>query len=114
MGTIIYILRTLKMDCFYTQVCWAIVTYHCRLWNIAPQTSLGQFFASIIMILGYSIIAVPTGLISIELSKTSLNTQSCRSCSLMNTKMTQFSVKFVETNLTQTANKNSPLYRRVS
>ena len=39
-------------------------------------------FCSIIMILGYSIIAVPTGLISVELSKISFNTKSCRSCSL--------------------------------
>ena len=36
------------------------------------------------MILGYSIIAVPTGMISVELSKTSLNTKNCSSCSLDN------------------------------
>ena len=44
--------------------------------------ALGQFFASIIMILGYAIIAVPTGLISVELSRAeNSNTQSCPSCS---------------------------------
>ena len=52
------------------------------IWRYCSSDSSGQFFASIIMILGYSIIAVPTGLISVELSKISLNTQSCRSCSL--------------------------------
>ena len=50
--------------------------------DISPQTGLGQFFASIIMILGYAIIAVPTGLISVELSRAeNSNTQSCPSCS---------------------------------
>ena len=85
MGTIIYMLEDPK-DGFTSiprSIYWAIVTLTTVGYgDIAPQTSLGQFFASIIMILGYSIIAVPTGLISVELSKTSLNTQSCRSCSL--------------------------------
>ena len=64
---------------------WTIVTMTTVGYgDIAPQTPLGQFFASIIMILGYSIIAVPTGMISVELSKTSLNTQYCSACSFDN------------------------------
>lgn len=85
MGSIIYMLEDPK-DGFTSiprSIYWAIVTLTTVGYgDIAPQTPLGQFFASIIMILGYSIIAVPTGLISVELSRTSLNTQSCRSCSL--------------------------------
>ena len=85
MGTIIYMLEDPK-DGFTSiprSIYWAIVTLTTVGYgDIAPQTPVGQFFASIIMILGYSIIAVPTGMISVELSKTSLNTQSCRSCSL--------------------------------
>lgn len=85
MGTIIYMLEDPK-DGFTSiprSIYWAIVTLTTVGYgDIAPQTPLGQFFASIIMILGYSIIAVPTGLISVELSKISLNTQACRSCSL--------------------------------
>lgn len=47
---------------------WAIVTLTTvGFGDITPQTILGQFFASIIMILGYSIIAVPTGIISAEM-----------------------------------------------
>ena len=62
---------------------WAIVTLTTVGYgDISPQTGLGQFFASIIMILGYAIIAVPTGLISVELSRAeNSNTQSCPSCS---------------------------------
>ena len=85
MGTIIYMLEDPK-DGFTSiprSIYWAIVTLTTVGYgDIAPQTPLGQFFASIIMILGYSIIAVPTGMISVELSKTSLNTQYCSACSL--------------------------------
>jgi len=35
--------------------------------DIAPQTTLGQRLASVIMILGYGIIAVPTGIVSAEI-----------------------------------------------
>ncbi|WFB34772.1 ion transporter [Kiritimatiellota bacterium B12222] len=46
-------------------VYWAIVTLTTVGYgDISPQTPPGQFFASMIMILGYAIIAVPTGIIS--------------------------------------------------
>ena len=37
--------------------------------DISPQSPLGQFLASIIMILGYAVIAVPTGIVSSEFNK---------------------------------------------
>ena len=47
---------------------WAIVTLTTvGFGDITPHTVPGKFFASIIMILGYSIIAVPTGIISAEM-----------------------------------------------
>ena len=47
---------------------WAIVTLTTVGYgNITPQTTLGRFIASIIMIMGYDIIAVPTGIFSLEL-----------------------------------------------
>ena len=49
---------------------WAIVTLTTVGYgDIAPQTVAGQTIASIVMILGYGIIAVPTGIVSVELSK---------------------------------------------
>jgi len=85
MGTIIYIIEDSK-DGFTSiprSIYWAIVTLTTVGYgDIAPQTVLGQFFASIIMILGYAIIAVPTGMISVELALSEkMNTQSCPSCS---------------------------------
>ena len=64
---------------------WAIVTLTTVGYgDIAPQTSLGQMLASIIMILGYGIIAVPTGIVTSEMARIkikSTSTQSCPSCS---------------------------------
>ena len=67
-------------------VYWAIVTLTTVGYgDISPQTAPGQFLAAIVMILGYSIIAVPTGIVTVELAQASatakLNTQACPSCS---------------------------------
>jgi len=51
-------------------VYWAIVTLTTVGYgDIAPQTIAGQTLASVVMILGYGIIAVPTGIVSVELSR---------------------------------------------
>ena len=48
---------------------WAIVTLTTvGFGDITPATPLGQFFSSIIMLLGYAIIAVPTGIVSSEMA----------------------------------------------
>lgn len=63
---------------------WAIVTLTTVGYgDIAPATNIGQFFASIVMILGYSIIAVPTGIVTAEISRTKhklMTTQTCPEC----------------------------------
>jgi voltage-gated potassium channel len=64
---------------------WAIVTLTTVGYgDISPQTPLGQTLASIIMIVGYGIIAVPTGIVTSELTKTKnmkVSTQACINCS---------------------------------
>ena len=65
---------------------WAIVTLTTVGYgDISPHTPIGQFIASIVMILGYGIIAVPTGIVTSEMSKldqnANLNTQHCPNCS---------------------------------
>jgi len=65
---------------------WAIVTLTTVGYgDISPQTSMGQLLASCVMILGYAIIAVPTGIVTVELAKATtkhsgVSTQSCPSC----------------------------------
>jgi voltage-gated potassium channel len=66
-------------------VYWAIVTLTTVGYgDIAPQTVLGQFIASVIMILGYGILAVPTGIVSSEMinikSRERISTQVCPQC----------------------------------
>ena len=63
-------------------VYWAIVTMTTVGYgNIAPQSALGQFAAASLMILGYAIIAVPTGIVSVELARAQpISTQACLAC----------------------------------
>jgi len=64
---------------------WAIVTVTTVGYgDISPQTPAGRFLAALLMITGYSIIAVPTGIVSSEMSSMrgrSLRKSACPSCS---------------------------------
>lgn len=65
---------------------WAIVTLTTVGYgDLAPHTPFGQFIASIVMILGYGIIAVPTGIVTSEITRAEVspntNTQHCANCS---------------------------------
>lgn len=62
---------------------WTIVTLTTvGFGDIHPVTPLGQFIATIIMLLGYGVIAVPTGIVTAEMTKenTTRNTQVCYNC----------------------------------
>lgn len=64
---------------------WAIVTLTTVGYgDISPQTDFGQFISSLVMIIGYSIIAVPTGIITSEVSRANkkgkYSTQVCSNC----------------------------------
>jgi voltage-gated potassium channel len=68
-----------------TSIYWAIVTMTTVGYgDIAPHTPLGQALASFIMILGYGIIAVPTGIVSAEMIQLKrdekITTQVCPHC----------------------------------
>jgi len=88
LGTIMYMVEGEEngFTSIPTSVYWAIVTLTTVGYgDIAPHTPFGQFIASIIMILGYGIIAIPTGIVTSEMTKTNLNaidtnTQSCSNC----------------------------------
>jgi voltage-gated potassium channel len=88
-GTLMYMIEgdesgfsSIPISIYWTIVTMTTVGYG----DIAPQTPLGQFLASLLMILGYGIIAIPTGIVGVEMSKdktavVDMNTQSCPSCS---------------------------------
>jgi voltage-gated potassium channel len=84
-GTIMYIVEGPEHG--YTSIprgiYWAIVTLTTvGFGDIHPVTPLGQFIATIIMLLGYGVIAVPTGIVSAEMAKENFrkNTQVCSNC----------------------------------
>lgn len=86
-GSIIYLIEGKTNEDFDNiprSIYWAIVTLTTVGYgDISPITPMGQFLASIVMILGYAVIAVPTGIVSAEIvqsSNKSTNTQSCRHC----------------------------------
>ncbi|RAJ17128.1 ion transporter [Olleya aquimaris] len=70
LGTVMYLIESGEDSGFTSiprSVYWAIVTLTTVGYgDIAPVTSLGQLIASLIMIIGYGIIAVPTGIVSAE------------------------------------------------
>jgi voltage-gated potassium channel len=64
---------------------WAIVTMTTVGYgDISPDTAIGQAIAALVMIIGFSIIAVPTGIVASEMSRAArrVSTQSCPQCSV--------------------------------
>jgi voltage-gated potassium channel len=85
MGTVQYLVEGAAsgFTSIPTSIYWAIVTLTTVGYgDISPATPLGQFIASAIMIMGYAIIAVPTGIVTAEMIKASAqkNTQVCTQC----------------------------------
>lgn len=84
-GTVMYIVEgpTHGFTSIPRGIYWAIVTLTTVGYgDISPETGMGQFFASIVMIMGYAIIAVPTGIVTAEIMNpsTKRNTQVCDHC----------------------------------
>jgi len=87
-GSVMYLVEGGQNPAFTSiprSIYWTIVTLTTvGFGDITPQTELGQFLSAIIMILGYAVIAVPTGIVSAEFiesqRKDYIDTRSCRSC----------------------------------
>lgn len=94
MGSVMYLVEggaNNGFDSIPRSVYWAIVTLTTVGYgDISPITPLGQFIAAAIMILGYAIIAVPTGIVAAEINQEvqkgrngellTPTTQTCRYC----------------------------------
>ena len=87
-GSIMYLIEhnvNANFDSIPRSIYWSIVTITTVGYgDISPSTPLGQFVASIIMLLGYVIIAIPTGIMTSALimdkGKENENTITCRNC----------------------------------
>jgi len=86
-GSLIYVIEgeTNGFTSIPQSIYWAIVTLTTVGYgDISPKTPLGQTLASLVMIMGYAIIAVPTGIVTAELTQMKIkevSTQACPSCS---------------------------------
>jgi len=84
MGTIMYLVEGPEngFTSIPKSVYWAIVTLTTVGYgDVAPSTVMGQTLASIIMIMGYGIIAVPTGIVTAEIARASSAVSIHRHCS---------------------------------
>jgi len=84
-GTIMYLVEGEEngFTSIPVSIFWAIVTLTTVGYgDISPATGFGQFLASIVMIMGYAIIAVPTGIVTSEMMRMPVanNTQVCSVC----------------------------------
>ena len=74
------------LPAFPKSIYWAIVTMTTvGFGDITPQTVPGQMLASVLMIMGYGVLAVPTGIVSVEIARAGakegeITTRACESC----------------------------------
>jgi voltage-gated potassium channel len=85
MGTLMYLIEGEENG--FTSIpqgmYWAVVTMTTVGYgDVVPRTVLGRILATVVMILGYAIIAVPTGIVSVELAHAGrpVSTQACPGC----------------------------------
>ncbi|MEM1451634.1 MAG: ion transporter [Planctomycetota bacterium] len=85
-GTVLYLIEGSEhgFSNIPESVYWAIVTLTTVGYgDIAPETPLGKLVASVIMVMGYGVIAVPTGIVSAEIARTprrSIGGRVCAGC----------------------------------
>ena len=83
MGSVMYMVE--GADAGFTSIprsmYWAIVTLTTVGYgDISPQTPLGQTIASIVMVMGWGSLAVPTGILTVELARAGADTVSGQAC----------------------------------
>lgn len=86
-GSVMYLVEggvNEEFDSIPRSVYWAVVTLTTVGYgDISPHTDFGQFLAALVMMLGYSVIAVPTGIVSVELARKESNPHvntACHAC----------------------------------
>jgi voltage-gated potassium channel len=87
MGTIMYVVEGGQegFTSIPNSIYWAVVTVTTVGYgDIVPHTAFGKFISSIAMIIGYAIIAVPTGIVTSEMTKSIAKSRKCNNCKAEN------------------------------
>ena len=83
LGTLMYVIEGGEngFTSIPQSIYWAVVTVTTvGFGDVVPQTVLGKFLASVSMIIGYAIIAVPTGIVTVALTKNKPEDKICEVC----------------------------------
>lgn len=90
LGTLMYVVEGPEngFESIPQSIYWTIVTITTVGYgDITPQTGMGKWIASLIMLCGYVIIAVPTGLVTVAMTRgTTAATKVCKNCNHQNLK----------------------------
>lgn len=85
-GTIVYLVEGPErgFTSIPASVYWAVVTLTTVGYgDLVPLTTVGRFLSMVLMLTGYGIIAVPTGIVSaevVQVARGRISTQACPSC----------------------------------
>lgn len=85
-GTLLYVIEGEKngFTSIPVSIYWAVVTLTTVGYgDLSPKTPVGQTLAAAVMIVGYGIIAVPTGIVTVEIAQAArkvVSTQACPAC----------------------------------
>ncbi len=96
LGTIMYVVESGEngFTSIPQSIYWAIITITTVGYgDIVPLTVVGKFISSVSMIMGYAIIAVPTGIVTVEMSRVKHNDKVCPACSKKNDEEANFCQK---------------------
>jgi len=87
LGTVMYVVEGPQngYTSIFRGIYWAIITVTTVGYgDIVPQTDLGRFISAFTMIIGYAIIAVPTGIVTVEMSRATEEKPKCPKCGYKN------------------------------
>ena len=83
MGTVMYVVEGAQngFTSIPISIYWAITTMTTvGFGDIAPQTDVGRFIASLMMLMGWGVLAVPTGIVTAEMTSQRLRSAQDRRC----------------------------------
>ena len=83
MGTVVYVIEgpANGFTSIPVSIYWAIATMTTvGFGDIVPHTDLGRFIASLMMLMGWGVLAVPTGIVTAEMTTQRMQTASARGC----------------------------------